>query len=320
MKILFIGQNPNSGLKDSDPTSLQSTALEMGHSLALTLSEFPDLVICVDWLKSCGGLVKKANSLGIPTVLVKNEPSIVTTEHGDRRTDSKFTAIVEVGRPNYLPLVRCPQTWNSEYFDSSPRINRAVAISANKFSFVRGQQYSLRAKVYSNSNLTDLYGFGWDRSGINNVLKLAKELQIAVLGRSNKITFACLASFRLMPLNFIGQAGDKLEVLSRYKVSVVIENSSEYMSEKLIDSILAGTIPVYVGPPVEIFGIPPGLVVEANPNLQDVLRAVTLANSMPYGDWHDLAAGWLNAPETQKSWSAHRAMSQIIDIVGSVSK
>jgi hypothetical protein len=318
LKIFFIGQNPDRGLKDSDPTSLKSMALKMGHSIASNLGDNPDVVICVDWDKASAKHVKRAEILRIPTVLVKNEPSVVAPGHSDARIDSKFGAIVEVGRPNYSPLIRWPQTWNLEHFGNKQRIDRAVAISANKFSFVSGELYSLRARVYSTSDSLDLFGVGWDRSVINNALKLARELQIAVLGRANKITLACLASFRFEPMNFLGQAEDKLEVLSRYKVSVVIENSNEYMSEKLIDSILAGTIPVYVGPPVEMFGIPPDMVVFANPNPQDVTRAITQAGLMSYGDWHEMAARWLAVPETSEIWSAQTVMSQILNIARSI--
>jgi len=320
MKIFFMGQNPGRGLKDSDPTSLKSMALEMGHSVVASLRESPDIAICVDWDKASAKPVKTAKSLGIPTVLVKNEPKIVTPGHGNSRIDRKFTAVIEVGRPNYSPLVRWPQTWNLKHFDNKQRINRAVAISANKFSFVKGELYSLRTRVYSSSDSLDLFGVGWNRSVVNNILKLSKDLQIAILGSATNVTFACLSSLWLKPLNFLGQAGDKLEVLSRYKVSLVIENSSEYMSEKLIDSILAGTIPVYVGPPVKMFGIPEGLVVFARPDPQDVMRKITQASRMSHRDWHDMATTWLAAPETQENWDAQRVMSQILNISLSMSR
>ena len=50
--------------------------------------------------------------------------------------------------------------------------------------------------------------------------------------------------------NNVGKAvKDKIEFLSSYKFSISMENSSGdgYLSEKIIDSLIAGTIPIYYG-------------------------------------------------------------------------
>ena len=74
----------------------------------------------------------------MPTVLIKNEPSIVTPAHGNPKVDSKFSKVIEVGQPNFRPIVKWRQTWNARYFDNDERLNRTVAMSANKFSFIKG--------------------------------------------------------------------------------------------------------------------------------------------------------------------------------------
>jgi len=313
MKILFTGQNSSQGLKESDATSIASIALERGDSLVANLSENPDVVICADWKKDSKSLIRRARRIGVPTVLIKNEPSIVTPAHGNPQVDYKFSKVIEVGRPNFKPMVKWPQTWNAKYFDNDERLNRTVAMSANKFSFIKGELYSLRAKAYAETGSVDLFGSGWNRSFFFDLLKLTKELQIATLAGSQKLTSSCIGNLWIRPYNFLGPAEDKLKTISSYKVSLVIENSAEFMSEKLIDSILAGTIPVYVGPPVEVFGIPKEIVVTAEPNMLSIQAALAKAHGMPYGEWHMRAKKWIAKPGVRESWDSQNVIRLILE-------
>ena len=49
--------------------------------------------------------------------------------------------------------------------------------------------------------------------------------------------------------NIKGKIKNKIEFLSNYKFSIAMENSNGdgYLSEKIVDSFLAGTIPIYYG-------------------------------------------------------------------------
>jgi hypothetical protein len=51
--------------------------------------------------------------------------------------------------------------------------------------------------------------------------------------------------------NVDGKIVDKHTVLINSKFSLVIENSSDYISEKLLDSLIDGCIPIYMGPSFE---------------------------------------------------------------------
>ena len=313
MKILFTGQSVVPFPMIPKRSTLQRLALDSNHVIVQKLADRPDIVICMDWKRSSGRLISQAKSLGVPMMLVKGEPSIVILEHLDSAIDSMFNKVIELGRPNTEPLVKYPINWNLDFFDNIERLDRVVAVSANKFSFVSGEMYSLRAEAYSKLDYLDLFGVGWERSFRQNVLKLAKELQIAVLASPRKLTSSCIGNLRIRPCNFLGPAEDKLETLSRYKVSLVIENSAEFMSEKLIDSILAGTIPVYVGPQVEIFGIPKELVVSAEPNILSIQAALAKAHGMPYKEWHIRAKKWILEPGVKESWASKHVIRLILE-------
>jgi hypothetical protein len=113
----------------------------------------------------------------------------------------------------------------------------------------------------------------------------------------------------------LGLAGDKLEVYANYKVALVIENSPEYMSEKLLDALFAGCIPVYVGPPVEKFGLPKDLVVESAPNVAALSDAVARAKRMDYAAWLARAVDYLQNPETFSYWSPSRIRSEVSNYI-----
>lgn len=98
-----------------------------------------------------------------------------------------------------------------------------VMIAGYKSSNVKGELYSERIKIAKfindfNKNLLDIYGFGdWQRENLNN---------------------------------YKGFCNDKLGTLGLYKYSICYENSCNikgYITEKIFDCFLTGTIPVYWG-------------------------------------------------------------------------
>lgn len=286
--------------------------MTQGHELCGGLADLPEVVICVDWNKAAGPVIRTANKRGIGTVLVKKEPSVVTPGHLKPKVDSLFSRVIEVGRPKDTNTYRWPQTWNLGFFDNPDRLGRTVSINANKFSCLRGELYSLRSKAYSEITSVDLFGYGWDRSLLQDLGRLMKELQMAFGNAPQRLVLACFGNLGRRPQGFLGPSGNKLETLSKYRTALVIENSAEFMSEKLLDSIFAGTIPIYIGPPLEAFRIPRDLVVTAAPNLEGIQQAITRANEMDYHDWKRRAKAWLNQPGVKDSWDRESQIAIIL--------
>ena len=73
-----------------------------------------------------------------------------------------------------------------------------------------------------------------------------------------------------------GAPADKHEVLRNFKFCLCIENTSfpGYISEKLIDCLFAGTIPVYLGAPDVERYVPPGIFIDMRDfdNYADLVR------------------------------------------------
>ena len=126
-------------------------------------------------------------------------------------------------------------------------------ISANKISPNGSGNYELRrtlAKHQKDSRL-QIFGELW-RSSLSAKLRYRLGvLRFALVSRSDFSLRAIMNdTFSRYP-NTFGEVEDKHAILKDAKFSVVIENSGDYVSEKLLDSLIEGCIPVYVGPHFE---------------------------------------------------------------------
>jgi hypothetical protein len=199
------------------------------------------------------------------------------------------------------PIFNCLLAWDDEHLGQSEKLDRVVAVSACKWSFVPGELYSLRLKAYSKDDRIDLFGHGWDKRVLERVVYLGKALYVAVLSRNVPKLLNLRFAFS-KPLNYLGPVVRKSLVVSRYKVALVIENDLSAMSEKLVDTILSGTIPVYVGPPVEPHGIPSELVVQCGPELNEIINGISLALTLDIDVFRRKALQWSALHESKLNW------------------
>lgn len=139
--------------------------------------------------------------------------------------------------------------------DWDNRIRKAVMIQGNKFSARKGEAYSLRRKVMSSLSDLELEVFGtnwnagftfdwmhWSNSVRNSDLRELSLGSVYGVGKSYS--------------KYRGETQDKTGTLKRFKISIVIENSADFVSEKLFDSNRAGCVTVYVGPNLSKYGLP----------------------------------------------------------------
>jgi hypothetical protein len=101
--------------------------------------------------------------------------------------------------------------------------------------------------------------------------------------------------------------------LASYKYSLVIENSIEYMSEKLFDSLFAGTFPIYVGPNPVDFGIPEFVAIHAKPDADSIMKAIEQGRKVDLNVWRASVLDWLKSEGVEQAWSWPFVVQQIID-------
>jgi hypothetical protein len=127
-----------------------------------------------------------------------------------------------------------------------------VMINANKFSANKKSNYGLRRKysqiMYSYSMNYELHGLDWKMNKRKEIRErlwaLRRELKS---GNFPSLREAFSDFFYTYP-EYSGSPKDKRDILARSKFAIVIENESDYVSEKILDALMHGCVPIYVGP------------------------------------------------------------------------
>lgn len=312
LKVFMIGSNSGLPYQKGNVFSFSSLVQDLGHQLVGRLEDRPDVLVCVDFHPKFTSVIKRARNLGIRTVLVKQEPSVTAPIHKIPNPRNLFDFVIKRGDPQGQPIFNTFQEWDTRYFNGRKRVQRAVAINADKWSAVNGELYSFRRLCYGSDKRIDLYGHGWNDSNWKRVERLVKECLIAMrFSLVPKLRDSKYIFFR--PLNYLGRSDDKMRTLSRYKVSLVIENSAEYMSEKLVDALLAGCIPVYVGADPKRFGIPQDLYFFCDKDLSQVKKSITLALELDFDQFQSRVQSWIQTAGVREFWEVKSVTGAILE-------
>jgi hypothetical protein len=179
------------------------------------------------------------------------------------------------GEPFFTPL-HIPEELADLRRDAwEGRSNVPCLLLANKYSAVGGDMYWLRRALMSESGRRDLpidvIGSGWEMSGFTKARKLARASATALQsGLRPRIKATDLSLRNRLPhtVRVMGNVEDKYATLSTYQLAFVPENSREYVSEKLLDAVVAGCIPIYVGGNIADFGFPEGMCLTPEPSAE----------------------------------------------------
>ena len=275
--------------------------------------------LCLDLLQE---ELREIEQLKIPIehrILILQEPKVVLPANYSKRNLKKFNKVVRVGRPpkNGSVSLFWPQFWPKieiEY-DFGSRINTGAALMAsNHLSLVENELYSLRRRcVYT---MPDLYVFGkgWNQKLTSKVKQLLICLR-SLLRHPTKISPKSLSHWFSDLNKIVSSPVDKLNTLQEFKINLVIENSAEFLTEKLFDAFFARCIPVYVGPRISDYLIPSHLVVQCEPSVKGIREGIKVAEGMNYQSWLIGLESWLETAETKEIWSAETYISNLIKIL-----
>jgi hypothetical protein len=255
----------------------------------------------------------------LPIIFIRSEPIVVWPANYNSKAISLTSKLIDVGRHGGVSNsgIPYPQKWhqNLEFREVVSTRNEAVVLmNGNKLSFIKGEMYSTRRVCIFNLPNLDLYGTGWDISFVRKLLVFVAEFRLA---SKNRIWPRLSNSRRWLkqPTNWKGAPESKIETLSRYKYTLVIENSMDALTEKLFDALFARCIPVYVGPAVDKFQIPDSLVVQVEPNMISIKKGIEIASAIDYEEWKARVNTWLLQDEVFNKWSAENAYDVIANEV-----
>ena len=197
------------------------------------------------------------------------------------------------------------------FLNWSDRSNSAVMIQGNKFSARKGELYSLRRKVLNMLHAKELTLFGtnwnsglkfdwwhWSRSIINSNLREISFTSFFGMGRNYD--------------QYKGKIDNKALVLSKYRICIVIENSADFVSEKLFDAVRAGCVVVYVGPNLEKFDLPKSSAIEVVPNPNAIVEKVRYLRSKSESELMEMAKiQFVSLKSVSGEWSNTKVLRKL---------
>ena len=295
-----------------DGDSLHGTHLQNAHDALDDLFELceihsADFGISLDYSPENLGLLRANNIVAQNRFLVVREPRQVHPYPHSKSAMSDFGTLHYLGTYNRVNSVARIWPYTREFSASAKefasntnqlREDKVIAIASWRVSFISGSLYSLRAKAFSKLDI-ETFGRGWNASPVQKLKEVLAQLAIAV-GNESVSARDFMPQVFLKPKSYKGALESKFETLQRYKATLIIENSTDYMSEKVLDAFSSATIPIYCGTDLSKFGIPDDLYISCSPNLESVELATAKALAVDYKSWRERLFNWLNSPEGEE--------------------
>jgi len=250
-------------------------------------------------------------------ILIRQEPKMVLPDIYTSKKIRKFDSIISVGKPKDKTSknIYWPQKINLPNSNLTERnSSKAVLINSNLLSLDINEMYSLRREVCINSDYIDLYGYGWNIGFISMLRVFMIEARKYVM-RPQHIRLKGLRFFFRKQRNFRGSVKNKILTMENYRIAIVIENTPNYVSEKLFDSFSAGCIPVYVGADLNKYEIPKSLYIQAQPNNDSVLHAIEKAKKVDYAIWFKELENWIGSEVCKDNWSDETFLRRLKDLI-----
>ena len=240
-----------------------------------------DALICHGYSKKALNEAKKSKVPKNRMVLVLWEPPIT---HPKLHSDKFLANFGHI----YAPSKEWAKSYSTKYFkwpvgkiktnmlkNFNTRYKKVVIIQSNKVALLRGENYSLRRDVLFESLRLKipitLHGSGWGKLPIREI---GKALLNLLLNINKGISIYGLKYTNSKYRYYCGISNNKYKTLKKYRFSIVIENHSSYISEKIFDSLNSGCITLYIGPKLEDYGLDKNTAIQLDPSSASILNLI----------------------------------------------
>ena len=252
--------------------------------------------------------------------LVVYEPRVVIPANHRASVRRGYGRVISVfATPDQKFLYWPQRDWRADPPVTIPRVPGTTAVvNANKLSSIRGSLYGLRRRVirsFAKEGLPlTLAGPNWTRRGRALLVENLRAIAYAVLNREMVEVREWAGTIPTSgSVTHLGKVDDKEAVFLASEFAVVIENSQAYLSEKLFDALIAGCVPLYVGPPLARYDIPESVAVVLPPRAAAFTEAVRTMTADEKRAMLDAGRSWLASDATHDRWAMPNALQRIAD-------
>lgn len=191
-------------------------------------------------------------------------------------------------------------------------------VAAEKRSAIAGSLYSLRRRVVLEANRTAfslaVAGPNWaSDSWRRHAMGLRAVAKALKAGRSPSLREA-LGWSSASPDHYLGVIESKADAIGLAPLSIVIENSGDYVSEKIVDAVRFGAVPIYVGPRLSNFDLPDAIAVRVPPDPRVIVERARALSPLGAEDVRSAGAEWLESPQAH-AHATSSVMSGIARVV-----
>ena len=236
--------------------------------------------------------------------LIMMEPAVSQPALHSRSYLDLFGQIFAASREWAIEAGAIPFLWPQDISPATVRVPTTADVAmlcANKRSAMPKSLYGLRRGVIRELQARDgalaLFGSGWNESNLSYLSQATRSVVKATFTRTAPSLREAFGRVSVTESTARGFIADKSTGVASAPVSVVVENSPDYVSEKLVDVIRVGKVPVYVGPNLDNYLIPSEVAVAVEPNVPAIMDGIRRAYSDAGRDAQRLGAEWLASPQ-----------------------
>ncbi len=265
----------------------------MGHTVATIdtadLAAF-DAIVFVEFPGQNNPYLTKLIEQGFKNLyLVLFESPIIKPDNYATENHRHFKKIFTwqdgiIDNKKYFKIQYAHQIPAQLHFDIATKEKLCTVISSNKSMAFPNELYSERVRAIrwfeqNHPQEFDLFGKGWDRYNFEGTFLGIK------IARLNRLTFLTKLLAPHYP-SYKGAVSSKRETFSKYRFSICYENVKDiqgYITEKIMDSFLAGCVPIYLG----------------TDNITDHIPLNTFVDKRAFATYEKLYAYIKNMPEQE---------------------
>jgi hypothetical protein len=190
----------------------------------------------------------------------------------------------------------------------------AGLIAANKYSVAPDSLYRLRRGVIAEADKRGLAivvgGAGWGLPTARRLELVARSTVKCLSGGVPPAVRSQTHHLSIRPRHCLGPVADQVLVYGEARAALVIENSPDYISEKLVDALLHGVPPVYIGANLAEFGFPPDIALTPDANPEEIVDTIAQMSTAKAGSVVQAGQAWLRSPSAE-GMSTARVFAQV---------
>jgi hypothetical protein len=299
-----------------------------------------DFLICLNHQKDVYKSFEEFGGKTERAVLIKLEPAAVFPTQYKSRVENLYGHIITPGSSVTTKGIPWPYYFNQnplhpdrdtpplkkvveaaieqnlfEYEQWNRRPIKLSLIASNKVSPTSQNNYKLRRRLARSlpKELLTVYGGFWTANLISRLKHRAGVFYFALSSRTLPNLIEIYGNLLRKYPSAVGAIGDKHEVIRKSQFSLVIENDNNYVSEKLIDALLLGSIPIYFGGDYQRVGIPSGLVITGLNSEKAIVDFLESISQQEILDFQCRVVDWLKSPSFCEHWAGDNVFANIAD-------